>query len=114
MDWPLIARLALRYSLLYGGLTVAAPVGLAAVTPAGGGIALVLVVGLGFVLLLFVMGGTGDVRMGTAMTNAQAGGLRTGIVDATDDRRQPIGSDLKLLFYALGLVGLGVATMVLL
>lgn len=111
MDWPLIRRCTLRYSLLYAGLTVAAAVGLAALAPVGGGLVLVAVVGLGFALLLFVFGGTGEVRMGTAMTNAQAGGLRTGIVDAADDQRTPLASDLKILFYALGLVGLGVAAM---
>lgn len=114
MDWPLVRRCTLRYSLLYGGVTVAAAVAAAAVLPPGGGIALVLVVGAGFVILLFVFGGSGDVRMGTAMTNAQALGLRTGIVDAADDQREPIGSDLMLLFYALGLIGLGVAAMVVL
>lgn len=108
MDWRLIGHGVLRYSLLYAGTTVATVTFLTR-----SGMALLGLVLLGFVLLLFVAGGTGQVRMGTAMTNAQAGGLRTGITDPLSNQATAMEADLKVLFYALGLVGCAFVALVL-
>lgn len=107
MDWGLIRRGLVRYSLLYAGVTVV-PIAIAGID-----ILLLGAVLLGLVVLLFVAGGTGQVRMSTSIANAQAGGLRTAITDPLDHLAAPLEMDLKLLFYGLGLLGWAVGALVL-
>jgi hypothetical protein len=110
VDWRLIGRAGARYTVAYAGATAA----LVAVT----GVELLLLglVLLGLVLLLFVAGGAGSVRMGTAMANAQALGIDGLTTDPAenDEFAEAIDADLKILFYAVGLVVFGFAGMVVL
>ncbi len=104
MDWNLLARGVFGYALVGGGGSVAA------VTVLTEGIMPLFVTGLvGMALLLFVGGGSTNVRMGTVGANAEAGGLRSGIVDPADNQRTSIGSDLKLFFVGGGLVAVSIA-----
>lgn len=100
LDWELVAHGSLKYTLLYAGATVAC---IALITRSETLVLSLVLVGL--VLLLFVAGGSGHVRMGTNAANAQAAGLRTSISDPFENRFKPLDSDLKILFYAIGLIG---------
>ncbi|WP_458206936.1 hypothetical protein [Haladaptatus sp. NG-SE-30] len=108
MNWDLIARCGVRYTLFYAGIVVAL---VFFVTQSE--LALIGVFGLGMVVLLLALGGTGTVRMSAAMTNAQALGFRTGIVDATDLQAKNLDSDIKLLFFGVGLLIFAAVTLVL-
>lgn len=109
VDWRLVRRAGARYTLAYGGGTAA----LAAAT--GRGIALLLLVLVGLALLVFVAGGVGTVRAGTLMTNGRSMGTGSTITDATENGefRRAIDADLKLLFYAAGLLAFGSLAMVI-
>lgn len=108
VDWRLIKRAGARYTVVYAGATAA----VVAVT----GVELLLLglVLLGLLLLLFVAGGAGSVRMGTAMANAQALGISGMTTDPAenDEFATTIDADLKLLFYAVGLIVFGFVGMV--
>ncbi|EFW91882.1 hypothetical protein ZOD2009_10405 [Haladaptatus paucihalophilus DX253] len=108
MNWSLIARCSLRYSLVYAGLTVGA---VFALTKSE--LALLTLFGLGLAVLLFALGGTGTVRMGTAMANADSMGLESTIVDPADLQATQLQSDVKVLFYGIGLLVCGMAALVL-
>ena len=110
VDWQLIGRAGTRYTLVYGGATAAL------VASLGQSLLLLGLVILGFVLLLFVAGGTGTVRMGTAMANADSPGISGTTTDPTDDDAfaSAIEADVKLFFYALGLLVFGFAGMIVL
>lgn len=98
MDWNLLARGVFGYGLAVGGGVVVA-VGL--LTDSGTAL---LVTGLvGMSMLLFAGGGSENVRMGTVGANAEAGGLRSGIVDPAENQREPLAMDLKLFFVGGGL-----------
>ena len=107
MNWSLIARCGLRYTLVCAGLTVAAVFALTR-SP----LVLIGLFGLGLAVLVFTLGGSGTVRMGTAMTNAQSMGLQSTIVDPADTQPTQLGSDIKLLFYGVGLVVFAAITLV--
>jgi hypothetical protein len=109
MDWHLIARCGARYALVYAGATVAA---VSVVTRSD--LALVSLFGLGLVTILLALGGTGTVRMGAAMTNQQAMGFRSGIVDPADLTPKQMDNDVKLLFYGVGLLSFSAVWLVLL
>ncbi|UPV99296.1 hypothetical protein M0R88_12265 [Halorussus gelatinilyticus] len=108
VDWELIARSGGRYSVAYGGGTAL----LVALT--GWSMLQLLVLVFGLLLLLFVAGGTGTVRMGTAMANADSPGLSGTVTDPTEDDAfaTAIDADLKLFFYAVGLLVFDFAAMV--
>lgn len=97
MNWSLLTRGLLFYSAVAGGGTVVAVVLLL-----GTGLGPLVTFAIGLVGVLFVACGGGDVRAGTMMTNADADGLRTGIVDPGDGMARPIGADLKIGFDAVG------------
>jgi hypothetical protein len=108
VDWQLVGRAGTRYTLLYGGGTAA----LVALT--GQSLFLLGLLVIGLLLLLFTAGGTGSVRMGTAMANADSPGISGTTTDPTADEAfaTAIEADLKLLFYAVGLLIFGFAGMV--
>ena len=108
VDWQLITRAGTRYTVVYAGVTAA----VVAVT--GQAMLLLGLILLGLLLLLFVAGGAGSVRMGTAMANAQALGITGLTTDPTENEEfaTTIDADLKLLFYAVGLIVFGFAGMV--
>lgn len=108
MNWSLIARCSLRYTLVYAGLTVGA---VFALTESE--LALLALFGLGLAVLLFALGGTGTVRMGTAMANADSMGLESTIVDPADLQATQLNSDIKFLFYGVGLLVYAAAALVL-
>ncbi|WP_227774016.1 hypothetical protein [Haladaptatus pallidirubidus] len=108
MDWSLIGRCGVRYTLVYAGLTVALTY---AVTRSG--IVLLCLFGLGLVALLFALGGTGTVRMGTATTNADSMGIASTIVDPADMQAKRMDSDIKVLFYGIGLLVFAAVALVL-
>ena len=108
MNWSLIARCSLRYTLVYAGLTVGA---VFALTKSE--LALLALFGLGLAVLLFALGGTGTVRMGTAMANADSMGLESTIVDPADLQATQLNSDIKFLFYGVGLLVYAAAALVL-
>ncbi|WP_227355470.1 hypothetical protein [Haladaptatus salinisoli] len=108
MNWNLVARCGARYALCYAGATVAA---VSVVTRSG--LALVSLFGLGLVAVLLALGGTGTVRMGAAMTNHQATGFRSGIVDPADSTPKRMDNDVKLLFYGVGLLSFSALALVL-
>lgn len=107
VDWQLVTRLGARYTLVYAGGTVAL------VSALGESFFVLLLVGLGLLLLLFVAGGGGNVRMGTVMANTDSPGISGTVTDPAenDEFATPIDADLKLLFYAVGLVVLGFAAL---
>jgi hypothetical protein len=109
VDWTLVRRAGARYTVAYGGATA----GLVALT--GQGLFLLGVVILGLLLLLFAAGGTGTVRMGTAMANTESVGIAGTFTDPTEDEAfaTAIEADLKLVFYGVGLLVFGFAGMVL-
>lgn len=107
MDWPLVRRGLFVYSLLAGGVTVGVVVAVL-----GTGFGPVVTVAIGLVALLYVAGGSGDVRMGTIATNASAGGLDTGVVDDAEGMSTSVPADVKVAFYAVGLLVLSVAVVV--
>ncbi|WP_158057742.1 hypothetical protein [Halorussus halophilus] len=108
VNWQLIGRCGTRYTVVYGGLTAAV------VALLGSPMLLLGLVCVGLVLLLFVAGGTGEVRMGTAMANADAAGYNTAVVDPVEDDLQAkaMDGDIKLLFYGVGLVVFGFGALV--
>jgi hypothetical protein len=108
VDWQLVGRAGARYTVAYAGATVAV------VALTGRGLLLLGLVAVGLVLLVFVAGGGGSVRMGTAAANAQAMGISGTSTDPTENEEfhQTIDGDLKLLFYAVGLIVFGFAGMV--
>ena len=98
MDWSLIARCGVRYTLVAAVTTVA--VGYLLVrTPT----TLVALFGLGLLAVVVSLGGTDTVRASTVAANDDADGLQTGIVDPSDVQAKNLDSDIKLLFYGLGL-----------
>ncbi|WP_435151902.1 hypothetical protein [Haladaptatus sp. DFWS20] len=99
MNWNLIGRCGVRYTLVYAGLTVAL-----VYAATGSGMAILSMFGLGLVVLLFALGGTGTVRMGTAMTNADSMGIGSTVVDPNDLHATQLDSDIKFLFYGVGLL----------
>ncbi|WP_266075407.1 hypothetical protein [Haladaptatus caseinilyticus] len=99
MNWNLIGRCGVRYTFAYAGLTVAI---VYAVTRSG--LVLLSTFGFGLVVLLFALGGTGTVRMGTGMTNADSIGTRSTIVDPNDLSAKRMDSDIKFIFYGVGLL----------
>ena len=110
VDWELIGRAGTRYTVAYAGGTAA----VAALT--GGELLLLGLVAVGLLLLLFVAGGGGTVRMGTVMTNVMALGINNTTTDPAENEEfhETIEADLKLFFYAVGLVVFGFAGMVVL
>ncbi|ESP87578.1 hypothetical protein [Candidatus Halobonum tyrrellensis] len=99
MNWPLVRRGLLRYSLLAGGTTV----GL--VVYAFGPSAAVVTFSLGLAALLWAAGGGGEVRMGTVASNAESPGVGDASVrDHDEGRAASLPSDLALFFYGVGLV----------
>ena len=110
VDWQLVGRAGTRYTLVYGGATAAV------VAVAGQALFMLGLAVLGLALLLFVAGATGTVRMGTAMANADSPGVAGTTTDpAADDAfASAIDADLKLLFYAVGLLVFGFAGLVVL
>lgn len=108
MNWDLITRCGLRYTLLYAAATA---VGLYVALRSK--MAMLLLVGGGLILILISVGGAGTVRMGASAANAQAGGLQSGVVDAHDPQVKAMDSDIKVLFYGLGLVVFAMLTLVL-
>ncbi|WP_435159803.1 hypothetical protein [Haladaptatus sp. DFWS20] len=112
VDWLLIRRSTLRYSLGYALPTVALAAGIAVVVQSS--ILLFAPLVGGAILLLFVLGGTGKVRMGPIGANAESPGL-TGTVIAPNENNthsKPLTSDVKLLFYGLGLCIFGLIALV--
>jgi hypothetical protein len=109
VDWQLVGRAGARYTVAYAGATA----GVAALI----GVELLLLglVAFGLLLLLFVAGGGGTVRMGTVMANFQAAGINGTTTDPTqnDEFHETIEADLKIFFYAVGLIVFGFAGMVL-
>ncbi|WP_276300463.1 hypothetical protein [Halorussus lipolyticus] len=103
-----MARSGARYTVVYGGAT-----GLVAALT-NHTVLEVLVVSAGLVLLLFVAGGTGIVRMGTIKTNFGSAGLLGTTTDPVEDDAfaEAISADLKLFFYAIGLVVFGFTALV--
>ncbi len=99
MNWNVIGRCGVRYTVAYAGATVAL---VYAVTRSG--MALLSLLGVGLVALLFALGGTGTVRMGTAMANADSMGIQSTIVDPADLQATQMDSDIKFLFYGVGLL----------
>lgn len=113
MDWPLIRRATLRYTVLSAGLTVAGALAVSAVTPVADSVALAPVIGLGFVVLLYLFGGSNDVQRGTAITTV-ARGIGNRSLDEPDDQIQSDPRDVKLLFFAVGLIALGLTAILVL
>ncbi|SIQ79596.1 hypothetical protein SAMN05421858_0429 [Haladaptatus litoreus] len=108
MNWNLIGRCGVRYTLVYAGLTVALTY---VITQSG--MVLLCLFGLGLVALLFALGGTGTVRMGTAMTNADSMGISSTIVDPADTQAKAMDGDIKVLFYGIGLLAFAAVALVL-
>ncbi|WP_458185115.1 hypothetical protein [Haladaptatus sp. NG-WS-4] len=108
MDWNLIGRFGVRYSLVYAGVAV----GLVSVFTQSG-LAFLSLFGVGLVVLLLALGGTGTVRMGAAMTNAQAMGFRSAVVDPKDLQAKQMSQDVKLLFFGIGLLVFAAIALVL-
>lgn len=108
VDWQLIGRCTARYTVAYAGGTALA------VAVTGFASLLLGLVAVGLLLLLFAAGGSGSVRMGASMANSQALGFDSGVVDPADDDlfAKEMASDLKILFYAIGLIAFGFAGMV--
>ena len=108
VDWELIDRAGARYTVGYAGTTAAV------VALVGVELLLLALVALGLLLLLFVAGGGGTVRMGTVMTNFQAFGIKGTSTDPTENQEfhETIEADLKLFFYAVGLIVFGFAGMI--
>ncbi|MCO8244480.1 MULTISPECIES: hypothetical protein [unclassified Haladaptatus] len=107
MNWSLVRRCGLRYTLVYAGLTVVVVFALTR-SP----LVLIGLFGLGLASLVFALGGTKKIRMGTAVTNAQSIGLQSTIADPADDRPTALANDIKLLFYGVGLVVFATITLV--
>lgn len=108
VNWQLIGRCGVRYTIVYGGVTAAV------VAYFGSPMLLLGLVCVGLVTLLFVAGGTGQVRMGTAMANSDAMGYNSAVVDPVEDdlHAKSMESDIKLLFYAVGLLAFGFGALV--
>lgn len=110
LDWQLVGRAGVRYTVVYAGATV----GVVSLT--GAALFLLGLAVLGLVLLLFVAGGGGSVRMGTTMANAQSMGISGTTTDPSENAEfhTTIDADLKLLFYAVGLIVFGFVGMIVL
>lgn len=110
VNWQLIGRAGARYTLLYGGTTAAL------LTLVGRPLLLLGLIFVGLLLLIFVAGGFGTVRMGTSAANAQAMGMQSAVTDPVKNSEfhQTIEADLKLLFYAIGLLVFGFLGMMIL
>lgn len=108
MNWNLIGRCSVRYTLVYAGSTVAL-----VYVATRSGLVLISTFGLGLVVLLFALGGTGTVRMGTAMTNADSMGVGSTVVDPNDLHAKHLDSDIKVLFYGVGLLVFAAVALVL-
>ena len=108
VDWELISRSGARYTVLYGGGTA----GVVALT--GQSLFALLLIIAGLLLLLFVAGGMGTVRMGTIIGNDRALGIADTMTNPVenDEFAEAVAADLKLFFYAIGLVGFGFAALV--
>ena len=108
VEWQLIGRCTARYTVAYAGATALAA------TATGIAWLLLGLVAVGLLLLLFAAGGSGSVRMGATMANSQALGFDSGVVDPAEDGlfATEMAADLKLLFYAVGLIAFGFAGMV--
>ncbi|MXR42502.1 hypothetical protein GRX01_14290 [Halobaculum sp. WSA2] len=98
MDWALLRRGLLRYSLLAAGGTVAVLVALA------GTAAAVVTFIAGLATLLWAAGGGGNVRTTTAISNADSMGVAGSISDAADNAPESLPSDVRLFFYGIGLL----------
>ena len=108
MNWSLITRCSFRYTLVYAGLTVAAVVALTESE-----LVLIYLFGLGIIVLLIAVGGSGAIRVGTTTATADSMGLRTTIADPEDLRVTQLQSDVKVLFYGVGLLVCTLAALVL-
>ncbi|WP_231184618.1 hypothetical protein [Haladaptatus sp. DYF46] len=108
MNWSLIARCSLRYALVYGGLTVGAVFALT-----DSELAFIYLLGVGLIVLLIAVGGTGAIRVGTTTATADSMGLRSTIADPEDLRVTQLQSDVKVLFYGVGLLVCTIAALVL-
>lgn len=98
MNWSLVRRGLLRYSLLVGGGSVAVLVALA------GTAAAVVTFVLGLVTLLWVTGGGGNVRTTTAVSNADSMGVSGTVSDAADNAPTSMASDIRVFFVGVGLL----------
>ncbi|WP_277553860.1 hypothetical protein [Halobaculum limi] len=98
MDWSLIRRGLLRYSLLVGGGSVAVLVAVAGTAAA----VVTFVLGLG--TMLWVTGGGGNVRTTTAASNADSMGVAGTVSDAADNTPTSMASDLRVFFVGVGLL----------
>ena len=99
MNWPLVRRGLLRYSLLAAGATVGPLV------YAFGPSAAVITFLSGLAVLVWAVGSGGEVRMGTVASNAASPGAGGASVrDHGEGRTVSLPSDVALFFYGVGLV----------
>ncbi|WP_440009234.1 hypothetical protein [Halomicrococcus sp. SG-WS-1] len=112
VNWSLIRRCGLRYSLGYGSVTVAIVV--AAATTVRSLALLFSPVLIGVLLVVYSLNGSGDVRTGAAVVaNEDPTGVTGTTVDPADENQTPttLESDLKFFFYAIGLIVFGILGM---
>lgn len=107
MDWAFLARAGLRYSVIYAGLTV----GVALLLPYSGYLVLgCIALGLGLVGKAVAQGGQGS------PTAAEPGDAAMAIErlgsDALEGRAPSRPSEAGEVFYAIGLLGFGLAGLV--
>ncbi|QZP37040.1 hypothetical protein [Halobaculum magnesiiphilum] len=98
MDWALLRRGLLRYSLVAAGGTVAVLVGVA------GTAAAVVTFAAGLTTLLWAVSGGGNVRTTTAASNADSMGVAGTVSDAADNAPESLPSDVRVFFYGIGLL----------
>jgi hypothetical protein len=79
----------------------------------GSELVLIYLIGFGLVVLLVAVGGTGAIRIGTAMATADSMGLRSTIADPEDLQVTQLQSDIKILFYGVGLLICAAAALIL-
>lgn len=106
MNWSVVFRAVLRYSIVYAGMVV---VGTALILRSE--IALLGIVGLGFFVLMIAGKGVGAVQTSTVGTTAESAMFRSGTVAAKPAKA--IAGDEKLALFGLGLILLGFTALIL-
>ena len=107
MDWALVGRSLLRYTLGYAGLVV-----LVAALVTRSELGMLVVVGTGFTFLLIAAGGIGSVRAGSAAATAESAMFRSGATESRDYAAKALAVDLKLVFVGVGLILFGFLGMI--
>ncbi|MFC7136280.1 hypothetical protein [Halobaculum litoreum] len=98
MNWPLVRRGVLRYSVVAAGGVVAALVAAFGPSVAVG----TFVAGL--VALFWATAGDGNVRTTTAASNADSMGVTGSVRDAREDTPGALDSDVRVFFFGVGLL----------